>query len=55
MAWRGLSGGSEISGSYLQLYHATLTNPEPARVVQSLDLISAGETPGPFLVGLTVE
>jgi hypothetical protein len=42
-------------GCALRLYHVTYANPEPAKVVRQLELVSAMEDPTLFIVGLTLD
>ena len=51
--WRAPVPGQE--GRWVRLYRFSYENPEPGRVVQQMELVSAMQTPNLFVVGLTLD
>ena len=55
VAWRGMDPSAEMSGKWVQLYHATLVNPHPDRPVTALEIRPAMVLPSLLVSGITVE
>jgi hypothetical protein len=55
VAWRGLDTSAEMSGRWVQLYHATFVNPTPDRPVEAIEIVSSMNLPSLVVSGITIE
>lgn len=54
IAWTGKSPATD-SQTVLHIYKTQFVNPSPDQTITSIDYISGGEDPAPFLIAITVE
>lgn len=55
IAWTGTNKAASARGASIQLCKSTFANPRPEVTIETMDFISAMQTPSPFLIALTVE